>query len=78
MSEIATNISQPATGVVDEGGGKRTGYYNALPTDSKQGNKPITRNKTKMNNELPMIPAMRLDDIHIQHAKAVFNIVDAM
>ena len=78
MSEIATNISQPATGVVDEGGGSGQVTTMPLPTDSKQGNKPITRNKTKMNNELPMIPAMRLDDIHIQHAKAVFNIVDAM
>tara|TARA_B100000282_G_scaffold184265_1_gene133922 strand:+ start:1976 stop:3658 length:1683 start_codon:yes stop_codon:yes gene_type:complete len=78
MSEIATDISQPATGVVDEGGGSGQVTTMPLPTDSKQGNKPITRNKTKMNNELPMIPAMRLDDIHIQHAKAVFNIVDAM
>ena len=78
MSEIATDISQPATGVVDEGGSGGQVTTMPMPTDSKQGNKPMQRNKTKMNNELPMIPAMRLDDIHIQHAKAVFNIVDAM
>ena len=83
MLDISKDISQPALKPAGDGSGG--GGTEILPVpipaqDKKRraGQTPIQRTQNATKNVVPILPAIDISNIHIQYARSVFNIVDAM
>ena len=84
MLDISKDISQPAikpSGDGSGGGGGTEILPVPIPAQDKKrraGQTPIQRTQNATKNVVPILPAIDISNIHIQYARSVFNIVDAM
>lgn len=84
MLDISKDISQPAikpSGDGSGGGGGTEILPVPIPAQDKKrraGQTPIQRTQNATKNVVTLLPAIDISNIHIQYARSVFNIVDAM